>query len=487
MKTGSYKWKNIVRLTAVILTSIVLASMFASAEKSVTKENVTAVAGYGDGSETNVGYIVKLASYLFQTDGSEYHHVWPEMEFGWKIVTGTFITCCGAVFGSVGGVGGGGIFVPMLSLIMGFDPKSATATSKCLVMGVAVSTVYHNMKLRHPTLDMPMIDYDLALLLQPMLMLGVSTGVTLNVMFAEWMVTLLIIILFIGISIRSFRRGVETWRKETIVKKEAAKCLESNEGADVEYKLLPGGPSDGIIVEQEPIQSSKHEVTLLANICWKETGLLVFVWVAFLGLQIGMNYTSACSILYWVLNLSQVPISLGVSGYEVVGLYRGTRTISSKGVSVTKLGAGQLAFYVALGFLSGMIGGLLGIGGGMIIAPLFLELGIPPQVSSATAMFAMMFSSSMSAVEYYLLKRFPVSYALYLFIVAAIATLFGQKVVRKRIMRLGRVSLIIFVLAFTIFISTICLGGVGISNMIGKMERHEYMGFESLCKYQADN
>lgn len=54
-----------------------------------------------------------------------------EMEFGWKIVLGSLITCCGAIFGSVGGVGGGGIFVPMLTLVMGFDPKSATAISKC--------------------------------------------------------------------------------------------------------------------------------------------------------------------------------------------------------------------------------------------------------------------------------------------------------------------------------------------------------------------
>lgn len=29
------------------------------------------------------------------------------------------------------------------------------------------------------------------------------------------------------------------------------------------------------------------------------------------------------------------------------------------------------------------------------------------------------------------------------------------------------------------------VGGVGISNMIGKIHRHEYMGFENLCKYEA--
>lgn len=53
------------------------------------------------------------------------------MEFGWRIVVGSIIGFFGAAFGSVGGVGGGGIFVPMLSLIIGFDPKSSTAISKC--------------------------------------------------------------------------------------------------------------------------------------------------------------------------------------------------------------------------------------------------------------------------------------------------------------------------------------------------------------------
>ncbi|KAI3795220.1 hypothetical protein L1987_37869 [Smallanthus sonchifolius] len=92
-----------------------------------------------------------------------------------------------AAFGSVGGVGGGGIRVPMLTLITGFDPKYANANLLLL-------------DLRHPTLDSPIIDYDLALLIQPMLMLGVSIGVAFIVIFAYWMV----IVLFIGTSTRLF-------------------------------------------------------------------------------------------------------------------------------------------------------------------------------------------------------------------------------------------------------------------------------------------
>ena len=70
-----------------------------------------------------------------------------------------------------------------------------------MITGAAASTVYYNLKLRHPTLDMPIIDYDLALLFQPMLMLGVSIGVAFNVIFADWMVTVLLLILFVGNSL----------------------------------------------------------------------------------------------------------------------------------------------------------------------------------------------------------------------------------------------------------------------------------------------
>lgn len=151
----------------------------------------------------------------------------------------------------------------------------------------------------------------------------------------------------------------------------------------------------------------------------------------------------------------------------------------------------------------------------------------------------MMFSSSMSVVEYYLLNRFPVPYgtscfftylftllkvhiltwlishssAVFFVVVAFFAAIIGQHIVRKLVNWLGRASLIIFILAFMIFVSALSLGtvfytwlqltnptlwamlpiqssswpagGVGISNMVNKIAHHEYMGFENLCKYEA--
>ncbi|CAN6456459.1 unnamed protein product [Victoria cruziana] len=369
------EWRNGRSLAVVGLTCI-LASVLVAAERNLMLHDPKAAVV----EETQPSELRKLLKFLWQADASAYEHTWPAMKFGWRIILGSIIGFLGAAFGSVGGVGGGGIFVPMLTLIIGFDAKSSTAISKCMIMGAAGSTVYYNLKLRHPTLPMPIIDYDLALLFQPMLMLGISIGVAFNVIFADWMVTVLLIILFLGTSTKAFFKGVETWKKETIAKKVAA-AAKQNPDEEVEYKPLAPGPSNDEKTKGK--ESGDEEVGVIENVYWKEFFLLVFVWVAFLGLQIWKNYTSTCSTLYWVLNLLQVPVALGVSLFEAVSLYKGKRTISSKGDVETDWKIHQLVLYCACGVLAGIVGGLLGLGGGFILGPLFLELGIPPQVPPA--------------------------------------------------------------------------------------------------------
>ncbi|XP_058009194.1 sulfite exporter TauE/SafE family protein 3 [Hevea brasiliensis] len=458
----------------VLFLVLVMMGNFTSAERGLKEQKPLVLVE----KETNKpGFLVKMSNFLWQSDKTSYEPVWPEMEFGWKIVVGSIVGFFGAALGSVGGVGGGGIFVPMLTLIIGFDPKSSTAISKCMIMGAAGSTVYYNLRLRHPTLDMPLIDYDLALLFQPMLMLGISIGVAFNVMFADWMVTVLLIILFIGTSTKALFKGIDTWKKETKMKKEAAKQLESEskpgDGEGQDYKPLPSGPA--------ALTNDDEEVSLLQNIYWKELALLVYVWVGFLAVQIVKSYVKTCSITYWVLNALQVPIAASVTLFEAICLRKGTRVIASKGKEVTNWKFLQILLYCSCGIVAGMVGGLLGLGGGFILGPLFLELGIPPQVASATSTFSMVFSSSMSVVQYYLINRFPVPYAAYFVLIATIAALAGQHVVRKIIALLGRASIIIFILALTIFVSAISLGGVGIADMVEKLENEEYMGFQNLC------
>ena len=81
-----------------------------------------------------------------------------------------------------------------------------------------------------------------------------------------------------------------------------------------------------------------------------------------------------------IVNVFQIPVAVGVSSSQAFSLYKGHRIISSKGDVTTNWKVHQLVLYCCCGVSAGIVGGLLGLGGGFILGPLFLELGIPPQV-----------------------------------------------------------------------------------------------------------
>uniref|UniRef100_A0A7N0V1P0 Sulfite exporter TauE/SafE family protein n=1 Tax=Kalanchoe fedtschenkoi TaxID=63787 RepID=A0A7N0V1P0_KALFE len=408
--------------------------------------------------------------------------LWPALKFSWRIVLATVIGFLGSGFGTVGGVGGGGIFVPMLTLLLGFDTKSAAALSKCMIMGASASSFWYNLRVPHPTREVPIIDYDLALLFQPMLMLGITIGVALSVVFPYWLITVLIIILFAGTSSRSFMKGIEMWKEESILKKEMARHTHVNSRGE----LLIDTVYDPLVSREEksPLQLMRSNLDL------KKLAVLGIVWTSFLLLQVLKNDVSVCGKLYWILFISQFPVAAGVFGYEAAKLYREhkRRMLSGNMENICEASiqwnAVHLGFCALCGVVGGTVGGLLGSGGGFILGPLLLEIGVMPQVASATATFVMMFSSSLSVVEFYLLKRFPIPYALYLTSVSILAGFWGQFFIRKLITFLRRASIIVFILSAVIFASALTMGVIGIENSIQMIKDGEFMGFLSFCESQ---
>ncbi|MQL86810.1 hypothetical protein Taro_019360 [Colocasia esculenta] len=352
---------------------------------------------------------------LLPTDlSSRSVRVWPDLEVNWRVALATVIGFLGSAFGTVGGVGGGGIFVPMLNLIVGFDTKSAAALSKCMIMGASLSSVWYNVRVAHPTKEVPIIDYDLALLFQPMLMLGITIGVALSVVFPYWLITVLIIILFLGnhlpppqtpqlyaaaatttnqachapmlvsgTSSRSFFKAVQMWEQETILKKEEEKRRQ-----EAQSKCIHG---DEVIVDADyaplvPKQERSGLDILRSNIRWKDILVLCVVWVCFVVLQVLKTNVAVCSPLYWVVNVLQFPVAISLFAWKAASLYRESKERRMAGnwecvceASIEWSGL-QLLFCALCGILGGTVGGLLGSGGGFVLGPLLLEIGVIPQV-----------------------------------------------------------------------------------------------------------
>eukprot|EP00817_Percolomonadidae_sp_ATCC50343_P001810 CAMPEP_0117430034 /NCGR_PEP_ID=MMETSP0758-20121206/9553_1 /TAXON_ID=63605 /ORGANISM="Percolomonas cosmopolitus, Strain AE-1 (ATCC 50343)" /LENGTH=261 /DNA_ID=CAMNT_0005217609 /DNA_START=774 /DNA_END=1556 /DNA_ORIENTATION=- len=80
----------------------------------------------------------------------------------------------------------------------------------------------------------------------------------------------------------------------------------------------------------------------------------------------------------------------------------------------------------ALFLSAGLVAGLLGIGGGMIVGPLLLELGVLPEVSMATSAFMIFFTSSATMVQYLLLGTVPLYYSLWFVVFGMASAVLGR-------------------------------------------------------------
>ena len=66
-----------------------------------------------------------------------------------------------------------------------------------------------------------------------------------------------------------------------------------------------------------------------------------------------------------------------------------------------------------LGVLVGIVSAMLGIGGGVIVAPVFLQLGLEPSESSATTSFVTLFTSFTNLIKYMLIGSIIWDYSIF--------------------------------------------------------------------------
>jgi hypothetical protein len=66
---------------------------------------------------------------------------------------GFTLAALGLILAAGGGIGGGGMLVPIYILVLGFLPKHAIPLSNVTVFGGAIANTWFNVKKRHPSAD----------------------------------------------------------------------------------------------------------------------------------------------------------------------------------------------------------------------------------------------------------------------------------------------------------------------------------------------
>ncbi|KAI4299233.1 hypothetical protein L6164_032713 [Bauhinia variegata] len=152
-----------------------------------------------------------------------------------------------------------------------------------------------------------------------------------------------------------------------------------------------------------------------------------------------------------------------------------------QGQNLDKDGASKKFLFPLMALLAGILGGVFGIGGGMLISPLLLQVGIAPEVTAATCAFMVFFSSTMSALQYLLLGMDHIDLAIILSIICFIASLIGLLVVQRAINKHGRASIIVFSVSIVMFLSIVLMTSFGALEVWRDYKSGRYMGFKLPC------
>ena len=120
-----------------------------------------------------------------------------------------------------------------------------------------------------------------------------------------------------------------------------------------------------------------------------------------------------------------------------------------------KWSMGIVVRYPFYGFFGGVMAGLLGIGGGLILGPLLLDLGLHPMVSTATSNFLVLFTSSSTSVQFILHGMMNFKYGFVCTICSTVGSYIGTVAIQRLVESTGRASMLIFTLAIVLAASTV--------------------------------
>lgn len=219
---------------------------------------------------------------------------------------------------------------------------------------------------------------------------------------------------------------------------------------------------------------------------------LTLLWSAFLALQYGKVTYSQCSWQFAVLFLAQGIFSLCATAafmYQSRVLRSSRQTqlqqplledrkqITSHHDWTTLV----LVKCVGTTVVGGTIAGMLGFGGGMILNPLMLEMGIHPLVSSATSSVMVLFSASTATFAFAVNDRLNYQYAAVYGGVCAVASLFGVAVISTSVRRSGKGSLVVFILSMIIGTGALLQAVFGGIAVIQDVKNGRHLSFSSWC------
>jgi len=402
-------------------------------------------------------------------------------EFGVRHVVGIILACVGLILAAGGGIGGGGILVPVYIMVMGFSPKYGIPLSNITILGGAFANNYFNVFKRHPSksVNRAMIDYDLVLLMEPPTIAGAVLGTILNKILPEFIITTLLVLVLGATAFKTYNTGMKLYKNEEEAAAKAGVAIEPMTWGETCSALFSwseepndgseGKPLMGSEPKEEPqVQETTAEMQAYLDEdaqlfpMWKIGAItLCFVLVVISNI-LKLMLAKCGSPLYWLLMLFPVMITVAMMfAVRNYLLYKGQVRREAN----YQLLEGDVDWderstltYPLVCTAAGLFAGLFGIGGGVVKGPLMLEMGILPEVSAATAAYMILYTAASATVTYAAFRQVKLEFSMILFPCGLVFTAIGQIMINSYIKKTNHASVVVFIIATIVGLSTLLMG-----------------------------
>jgi uncharacterized membrane protein YfcA len=307
----------------------------------------------------------------------------------YTIIT-TILFCIGSFLSVIGGIGGGGFYVSLLTWLLNFQVTLAVPISNCVIfISSAISIIFrlgYYYKKHHGLHDF--ININICLFLAPISFGGTIIGVILNLLLPS------VVIICVLITVLLISMGVTFWQVSKVKKIHRAVLDE------VLLKSLE--ESDQI---DKPIQYNYINKWFVPKLAIFITFMLII-----LSCSTGKKYVECGSVIYWFLIFIPVLFSVIIVVVHCIQ-YRKYQSYEEDFI----MKDWQFVLYGLISFVGGILSSLVGIGTGIVICPMLYVMSKKKNTGNLTniSTFIVLSNTFISTIQYIIFDKLSYVYALW--------------------------------------------------------------------------
>lgn len=393
-----------------------------------------------------------------------------------KEIIGAFLIVLASAISNMGGIGGGGIMSPILKFYLNFNKKDGMTISKLTNLSGSITSLIMRRNQKLPGSNKIPIDYNLVILLVPLVLFGTSVGIILNQIIPQFL-SLLIVSMIIAINtyktvslyndlrMKFYNKSANdsTTTNEVLSYGNKESDTESDTNDDNNKVESQQTIQNVILVNLKKLEYEKIKDGIRFPFYKMIYALIAETFLLLISMLKGSRHIESifkiktCSLLFWLIELAYFPITIMIIMVicrKIKSEYLYKKHINYKFSSHDiHWNNKNIVKFCFIGLLTGCLSGTLGLGSGLILVPLLLSFNVTPLVSTSTSLMVNVFECISVSFQSLFLGNFNIDYIIIFPILSSFGGFIGTNMSRAYIAKSNRSYFLVGVVAVVLIIS----------------------------------